>query len=309
MVGNYNYQPTWITFSRDNKSFYGSQHRNGTLVQWQLPNLKVLRRIRFPKYQSVKLIQIPNADTFLMEARPSSETLVAFAVDMSRETALQLFDHSGANSRMAPLENGKILIATPYSLKISKIPEPSEFQSFSQVLGGIVEEPISATIAPSNTNPVDQQDAKKVACQSFQIEAIGVYEGEPQRPAGYIKINIGKTDLPIKLLLSSYERVIWQLNISSDVKLSEVLLAGSNGSRVEGLDKTRVTYIGGAYAYKESNLSQLNELVRKHTGCSITHFQGAYKGNNFYIGQVTTSETNKIYKHIDEEGNVVFRNY
>ena len=316
MVGNYNFQPTWIAFSRDNRSFYGSLPRNGGLVQWQLPDLKVLRRLRFPRYQSVKLIQIPQSDTFLLEGRPSRETLEAFAVDMAREASVPLFDHTGVNSRVAPGGSDQVLIATPFLFKNAKIPDPAAFRPFSHVLGGVVAEP---TVAPSpggdSASRIGQVQAD---CRGFLTEAVGVYEGSlpggaqrgfQSKVPGYVTVSVGRTDLPLKLLLSSYEPVHWQLRVSANARLSEVLLAGSNESRIEGLDTARITYIGNAYAYKEGNAARLADLARRHTGCSITRFQGAYRGSNFYIGEGVASKGGAINRQVDEEGNVVYRNY
>jgi hypothetical protein len=54
------------------------------------------------------------------------------------------------------------------------------------------------------------------------------------------------------------------------------------------------------------------DVVKQKTGCNITKFQGAYKGSNFYIGYITkdsSEKKDKIYKYIDENGKVIYRNY
>jgi hypothetical protein len=124
----------------------------------------------------------------------------------------------------------------------------------------------------------------------------------------------------VKLVLCSYEPVIWRLHISSDAHLSEIYLSGSNKSRVQGIQNIMVSHIGEAYAYKDPTVSSsrygymstLADVVKQKTGCSITKFQGAYQGSNFYIGYITkdsSEKKEKIYKYIDENGKVIYRNY
>jgi hypothetical protein len=124
----------------------------------------------------------------------------------------------------------------------------------------------------------------------------------------------------VKLVLSSYHPVNWRLHISSDARLSEIYLSGSNDSRVEGIQNILVSYIGNAYAYENPNMlssrhghtPSLANVVKQKTGCNITNFQGVYRGSNFYIGYTTRDRSEKkdtIYKYIDENGKVIYRNY
>lgn len=312
-VSNYDYQPNSISFSLNKEYFYASQIRGSILTQWKIPDLKISRRIQFPEYKHIKLLQSHQADPFLMEAKTSyNDTKAYYLMDIAKEKSLRIFELSGPSDKIINLGGNQILIATPFSLRTSNVKSSSEFKPFNQVFDSVLYHPVPIPITKPYKYSIVQPNIKKEECKNFKIEGIGVYEGEPQRPVGYIKVHIGPTEKPIKLVLASYESVIWQLDTLSGAKLQEVLLAGPNGSRVEGLNKIQVTYIGNAYAYKESNMSLLNHLVQKQTGCYIEHFQGAYKGKLFYIGQITSSdlkESNKFLKYIDEEGNVVYRNF
>mgnify|MGYP006886096207 CR=1 FL=1 len=138
-----------------------------------------------------------------------------------------------------------------------------------------------------------------------------------------MEVNIGPTDKPVKLVLSSYEPVAWKLHLTSNADLSEIYLSGSNDSRIEGVEDITITYIGNEYAYNDaysrgyrhgsrsrSDSSTLSSAVQRKTGCPIDKFQGTYKGSMFYVGRVTKglSEKQDVYKTIDEKGNVVFSN-
>jgi hypothetical protein len=312
-VSNFDYQPRAIAFANDNKSFY-STLPHGLIVQRRLPDLKKMLQLQFRKLEYTMLTQIKDTDILLLEAGFSYESRKAFYVDMVGETAQKIPEHTGANIKMAPLENGRVLLATSYELKTLDLPSKTGFGKFSDIIGEVISKESDKTIVPAQIN-----------CQYFQIEAIGVYKGSLPRGfagtiSGYVDVDISCTDLPVKLVLSNYEPVIWRLHISSDARLSEIYLSGANESRVEGSQSIMVSHIGDAFAYEDPKVSSskygymgsLAEVVKQKTGCNITKFQGVYQGSNFYIGYITkdTSEKKgKIYKYIDEKGNVTYRDY
>lgn len=321
--------PFAIVFAKDGESFYGtlSSSRHGVIVRRKLADLKEIRRLQFPKLNYARLTEIKNTDIFLMEAWFAHENMEAFYVDMVNETAQKIPEHTGAHSKMAPLANGQVILATPFELKTLNVPSNKGFGKFSDIIGEVISQDI-----PLKT-PAKESDKVivplQVDCQNFQTEAIGVYEGSlpnnrsrgfGEKIAGYVDVNISRTDLPVKLVLSSYQPVIWRLHISSDARISDIYLSGSNESRIQGIQSIRVSYIGDAYAYKDPKVSSsrhgrmpsLADAVKQNTGCNITKFQGLYKGSNFYIGYITKDSSEKketIYKYIDEKGNVTYRDY
>jgi hypothetical protein len=260
-----------------------------------------------------------------MEAWLKHGNKEAFYVDMASETAQKIPEHTGANTKMAPLANGHVLLATPFELKILIVPSKKGFGKFSDVIGEVVYQDIPVKTPEKKSEEV----VVPAHCQKFQIEAIGVYEGRlpdnrsrrfGETIAGYVDVNISRTDLPVKLVLSSHEPVIWRLHISADARLSEIYLSGSNDSRVEGIQNIMVSYIGNVYAYENPDMPSsrhgrvptLAGVVKQKTGCNITKFQGLYKGSHFYIGYITkdiSEKKEKIYKYIDEKGNVIYRDY
>jgi len=329
-VADTTYYPTTIAFANDNKSFYITYgiSRRGLIVQRRLPDLKEMRQLQFPKLQYATLAQIKNTDLLLMEAVSSRRE--AFYVDMVGETAQKIAEHTGENSKMVPLANGQVLLATSFELKTLNVPSNKGFGKFSDVIGEVISQdmPLKTPAKESDKVIVPLQ----VDCQNFQTEVIGVYEGSlpnnrsrgfGEKTAGYVDVNVSHTDLPVKLVLSSYQPVIWRLHISSDARISDIYLSGSNESRIEGIRSIRVSYIGNAFAYENPNMPSsrhsirgntepsLASAVKQNTGCNITKFQGVYRGSNFYIGYITkgTSEKNEIYKYIDEKGNVIYKNY
>ena len=305
----------WVVISSDNRSIFGSIPSSGQLVEWSLPNLKMVRRLRFPSYQSVKLTRMFRSDLFLMEAFTRNNNMEAFVVDMANQTAARIFDHSGADSKMVSLPDGTILIASPFMLKTVPVPGLKELLPLKQVLG-VVEEAGSPGLMQSISPQIS--DKVREDCGGFQTEAISVYEGTlpagvnhsiRSHPPGTVNVKVGKTDRPLKLVLSSYEPVVWQLKMTSDARLLEVFLSGSNDSKVEGQPIRQVTSIGNFNGYSRRNSGKFEELVKKHTGCSVSRIQKSYKGNIFYIGEVSKYGNNNIVRHVDEHGNIIYRDY
>jgi hypothetical protein len=322
--------PFAIVFAKDDDSFYGtldSSRHGGVIVRRRLPDLKEMHRLEFSKLNYVRLTEIKNTDIFLMEAWSGPAAMEAFYVDMATETAYKIPEHTGTNSKMAPLADGRVLLATPYALKTLDVPSKIGFGKFSDIIGEVISQDIPIKTADKENDKIIAPP--QVNCRNSQIEAIGVYKGSlpnnraitrGKKVAGYVDVTISQTDLPVKLILSSYEPVIWSLHISPDARLSEIYLSGSKDSRLQGAQKIMVSHIGDAFAYEDPNVSRsryghvsnLTNVVKQKTGCNITKFQGAYQGSNFYIGYITediSEKKDRIYKHVDENGNVTYKNY
>ena len=321
-----NYHPTSIAFAQDNQSFYGVIYP-GKLVERRLSDLKEMYRYSFPQFQSFTLKNIDKTDILLMEAHTSSSNMNAFYIDMTRKAAYKIIEHMDNYTKMAPLSNGQMILAGVNNLKTLNVPDKHEFIAFGASIGNVVVENlyVNAMIKDAVKDSVKIVNPSQPDCESFQMEAIGVYEGtlpENQGRRKGVDVNIGPTDKPVKLVLCSYEPVVWRLYLTSNAHLSEIYLSGSNESRIEGVEDITITYIGKEIAYYDSNSreyhrsrsrsdsSTLSNAVQQKTGCPINKFQGTYRGSMFYIGRITKglSEKKDVYKTVDEKGDVVFSN-
>jgi hypothetical protein len=120
----------------------------------------------------------------------------------------------------------------------------------------------------------------------------------------WVKVNIDTSSQPIVLVLTAYSSVQWQINVSRQQKIEAVIISGYQSQKYQGLPLDVPVYIYthdqspcehciiGAnaqpfYAYELSNLGSINEQLIKITDRPTTTFQGAYKGYQFSIGNLT----------------------
>lgn len=126
------------------------------------------------------------------------------------------------------------------------------------------------------------------------IETVGVYEAEganrgvgarSQHTPGPITVIVRRTDKPLVLVLTSYEPVIWNLNVMSGAKIRAILLGGYATSMVTGAGDARIVRIK-SYAYDASSggYGALDAEVQRYTGQHIEGFQGRYGGKTFVVG-------------------------
>jgi hypothetical protein len=125
-----------------------------------------------------------------------------------------------------------------------------------------------------------------------RIEAVSVYEAvavrAPSMPAqdGPVRVIVGRGARPVVLVLSSHQRVEWQLELAPGAELQAVLLSGYGDSTVSGAGTARVSSIGGFYAFKRGSAEfrHLEDEVLRCTGRNIDNFQSVYAGHVFEIG-------------------------
>jgi len=131
------------------------------------------------------------------------------------------------------------------------------------------------------------------AAKYSRVEAIGVYESEfssggPGRPRveGVVEVRIKRSDVPLVLVLSSYEPVRWMLVSETGARLAAVLVGGNHPSTVVGAGSARVFQIGQSYAYRRGGreYDALQADVFQWTGKPIEVFQGTYRGRTFVVG-------------------------
>lgn len=139
-----------------------------------------------------------------------------------------------------------------------------------------------------------------------ELHVIGVYEGYDNNkkaknnsrlsPAsfGEVIVNISKTDSPLVLAFSAYDRTKWIVNTKKDVKIEKVILSGYHQQKIEGISEGTLVEVythdsspceycyqgkGYFYSYKSPPESKLKEL----TGLDISSWQGKYNGREFSI--------------------------
>lgn len=130
-----------------------------------------------------------------------------------------------------------------------------------------------------------------------ELHLIGVYEANANHTrdnnsTGTIDVKIDRQDKPIILALSSYEPVIWNLNLEPDVVIEKIIVNGYHTQQITGVNNIPIqqyTYEQtgqslGSFVYKWDDNSQvLVEPLTQITGTTLTSFQGCYRGTEFQI--------------------------
>lgn len=124
-----------------------------------------------------------------------------------------------------------------------------------------------------------------------RVEVIGVYESSrtlPQGPGnrpGLISVDVGASEQPQVLVLSSYESVRWQLNLQPGSQLRLILTASYYPSFVDGAGSLPVQNISPVHAYERDSdaYRRLQSEVLNLTLRPISHFQGSYYGEHFRL--------------------------
>jgi hypothetical protein len=143
----------------------------------------------------------------------------------------------------------------------------------------------SPSAYPAPTGPI------AALAKSAQMEAVDVYQGANGQArggdrTGDVQVRVRRSARPIVLILSSYERVRWNLVMEPGAQLSAVLVSGYYPSQVIGAGSARVVTSGSTYAYKNgsSEYAALERDVLRLTGKRIDIFQGRYEGISFSVG-------------------------
>lgn len=129
------------------------------------------------------------------------------------------------------------------------------------------------------------------------IEAVGVYRGREtsQRERNQtISSKMEKNPVeitvhgpkPVVLVLTSYEPVKWNIKLTSNAKLSAVLLSSYYPAEVTGAESVPIKIIGSKSLYERTdiNYASVDQEVQRWTGKKIGSFQGSYQGSHFQVG-------------------------
>ncbi|WAS99318.1 hypothetical protein [Nannocystis punicea] len=127
--------------------------------------------------------------------------------------------------------------------------------------------------------------------QAEELHVLGVY----QATAGAISVDVTRVDVPLTLVLSSYEPVAFTLNLAPGVLLEHVILNGYNAHSVQGQGAATVTDVSGqfnffaacGYFWPENDggcdTPGLVAGAEAATGLSLTTFAGCYEASGFSL--------------------------
>ena len=140
--------------------------------------------------------------------------------------------------------------------------------------------------------------------ETFEVQAIGTYGGfdpvdvrldDSGIPTKEATVIVNKPGVPVVIVLTSYEPVVWNLGRTADTHIAGVLVSGINGQALIGIDqdtrfeistnKKRGTFPWFYGLNPERGLLEMNERIDTLLGKPMTRFQNEATGNAFLIGE------------------------
>ena len=133
--------------------------------------------------------------------------------------------------------------------------------------------------------------------QGEKIDCSGV-TGHPQNE---ITINVNPSNKPIVLALTSYEAILWKINVASGANLVKVITIGYYKQQVCGIPSTTVVEnicrvsscdLSGAYRWEpdssgnSTGYKNLISVLRNRTGLVESSFQGCYSSKKYIVPYV-----------------------
>lgn len=130
-----------------------------------------------------------------------------------------------------------------------------------------------------------------------ELHLIGVYEARDDHsgnhhPTGNVTVKVDRENVPITLVLSSYEPVQWQIQRAPGTTIEQIILKGYHDQSIvgaEGILVTELSYEGtGASVelldsqWRPENTAVIQQLEHQ-TGAGFTSFQGCYRATNFNL--------------------------
>jgi hypothetical protein len=153
--------------------------------------------------------------------------------------------------------------------------------------GEVLEPPMPAGLCATN----DLTSFAEANPQAEELHVVSVY----QATANAITVDVTRTDIPLTLVLSSYEPVAFTLVLAPGVLLEHVILNGYNAHTVQGQGAAVVTDLSGkfdflaacGYFWPENDggcdTPGLVAGAEGLTGLTLTSFVGCYEGASFSL--------------------------
>jgi hypothetical protein len=122
-----------------------------------------------------------------------------------------------------------------------------------------------------------------------KLHAIGIYEGpvhKPTEPSGStISVHVYSKGHPIVLALFNYESVLWDITVSDDVVIKEIILSSYHHSQVSGVDEAtvKVTRRSLGMGYDDKTMKSATHKLKQATDLDVKSFQTQYRGFEFSV--------------------------
>lgn len=131
-----------------------------------------------------------------------------------------------------------------------------------------------------------------------ELHVISIYQSNPG--AGPVAVALERSDRPLVLVLAAFADTTWQLSVSDDVALEQVIVTGEGGQRLRGLPRgVPVVNLRSRDDFRLAGCSHqwntrpgsergcdgaaLTEAVEEHTGLRLSSFHGCELASEFTL--------------------------
>lgn len=144
---------------------------------------------------------------------------------------------------------------------------------------------------------ISQREARDypVSLKAPEVHWVGLYQATNDSP-GPVHVRVSYTGAPIVLVLTAYDRVLWNVRIDEDVQIETVIISGYKEQWIEGLPETvKIENHSGreskekpfyAHSRNDGSFRQGADRIRELSGRPVVTFQGSYgySGEPFVVG-------------------------
>ncbi len=135
------------------------------------------------------------------------------------------------------------------------------------------------------------------------LHVVAVYEGNKDKN-GEVIVNVEITEKPIILLLTSYEGVLWKVNIPAGAQVKKIYYSSYYNSKIATNKKIPTEKTNKTMTLKEFDFNK----VKTYTGKNPSSFQYKYWNGTFWIDGKNGTKL-KYFKNPSTTQNVYFERY
>ena len=154
--------------------------------------------------------------------------------------------------------------------------------------------------APIPEQPEPEIQLPPELADNAEVILISGYESQ-KSDSDTVKVNINRPGKNVLLVLTSYEKVNWELETSPDTNITGVLIGSYHPSQVTNIDPYKVFPVDLLYSYELENKSFVDTVKQLHRWFGIERVD-AFRGHYSLPNKIEVSQPDPIAPALSLEG-------